>query len=128
MTRSPWKTFAKGRAGRTLPGQMNRMETAYAELLELRRRADEIEWYAYEGITFRLTHSDHGRPGQTYTPDFSVMLPDGQLEFHEVKGFQDMKNINKIKVAADKFPVRFIMVQRRRKKDGGGWTIEEFGQ
>lgn len=126
MRTAPWKTFAQGRTGRTPPGQMNKLETAYAELLELRRRAGDIEWYVYEGLTFRLTFSTPGRPGQTYTPDFVVMLPGGRLELHELKGFRDEKNINKIKVAASKYPFHFIMVSRRKKKDGGGWEVEEF--
>ncbi len=54
------------------------------------------------------------------------MRSDGTMEMHEVKGFwQDDARV-KIKVAADMYPLKFIAVKRRAKKNGGGWSIEEF--
>ena len=54
------------------------------------------------------------------------MRSDGTMEMHEVKGFwQDDARV-KIKVAADMYPLKFIAVKRRSKKNGGGWSIEEF--
>lgn len=61
-----------------------------------------------------------------YTPDFAVMLADGALEMHEVKGFWTDDGRVQIKIAADLYPVRFIAVRAMAKKDGGGWEREEF--
>ncbi len=118
---------AKGRTGRKPPGEPNRTEAAYLLHLELRQRAGEVEWYSFEAVTFTLTHSrkDTKTRGQRYTPDVMVMLPDGTVEMHEIKGFQDEKNMNKLKVAAEKFPFRFMLVTRRPKKEGGQWIIKE---
>ena len=61
-----------------------------------------------------------------YTPDVMVMLPDGQLEVHEVKGFWEDDARVKIKTAADKFPLKFVAIKKAAKKNGGGWVFEEF--
>lgn len=107
--------------GTHTPGCMNGTETEYAALLEFRKRAGDIKWYAFEAITLKLADS------LRYTPDFMVMLPDGSFEFHETKGFWQDDALVKIKVAADKFPFfRFIAIQKVRKKDGGGWKEREF--
>lgn len=107
--------------GRLKTGTMNKTEAAYAATLDARRHAGEIAWFLFEGIKFRLADNTF------YTPDFAVMLADGTLEAHEVKGFwQDDARV-KIKVAADRFPIRFLAVQAQSKKLGGGWTVETFG-
>ena len=106
--------------GRMKTGQMNSTEAAYAAHLEQRRRDGEVEWFKFEGIKFRLADNTF------YTGDFFVMGANGQLECHEVKGFwQDDARV-KIKVAADTYPFRFIAVKPKPKKEGGGWSMEEF--
>ena len=106
--------------GRLKTGQMNKTEAAYAQHLEARKAAGEILWYRFEGVKLRLADNTF------YSPDFVVMLADGALECHEVKGFwQDDARV-KIKVAADQYPMRFIAVKVRAKKNGGGWDVEEF--
>jgi len=57
-------------------GGMNKLEAAYAEVIEGRKLAGEIAWWAYEPITLRLAK----RTG--YTPDFAVLLADGLMQFH----------------------------------------------
>ena len=99
---------------------MKKTESAYAQHLEGRRIAGEIAWFCFEGVKFRLADNTF------YTPDFMVMLADGQLEAHEVKGHWHDDARVKIKVAADRYPFRFLAVKVRTKKDGGGWQIEEF--
>lgn len=106
--------------GRLKSGQMNKTETAYAQELEARKNAKELLWYAFEGVTLKLAD------GCRYTPDFAVLMADGTIEMHEVKGYWTDDARAKIKVAADKFPFRFIAVYKRPKKDGGGWKVEEF--
>jgi len=106
--------------GRLKAGAMNKTEQAYAATLELRRRTGEVAWFKFEGLKFRLADNTF------YTPDFAVMLASGALEAHEVKGHWVDDARAKIKIAADMYPLRFIAVQARPKKDGGGWKIEEF--
>lgn len=106
--------------GRRKPGKMNPTEAEYAKALERRKVAGEIAWYEFERITFKL--ADNTR----YTPDFAVMLASGEIEIHEVKGFWRDDARVKIKVAADRFPFRFLAVSERSKKSGGGWDVEEF--
>lgn len=106
--------------GRAKPGVMNKTEAAYDAHLRLLEGAGEILWRKYEALTLKLA------PDTRYTPDFVVMDKDGFLECHEVKGFWDDKARVKIKVAADKFPFRFIAVKAKPKKAGGGWEVEDF--
>lgn len=91
--------------GRMKAGRMNDAEFAYSRVLELRKIAGEILWYSFEGMTLRLADR------ATYTPDFMVMLASGELEAHEVKGFWTDDAKVKVKVAAEKFPFRFIAVR-----------------
>lgn len=106
--------------GRLKSGQMNKTEAAYAKHLESRKAAGEILWYRFEGVKLRLADNTF------YSPDFVVMLADGLLECHEVKGFWHDDARVKIKVAADQYPMRFVAVKVRAKKHGGGWEIEGF--
>ncbi len=106
--------------GRLKTGEMNKTEAAYAGHLELRRRAGEVEAVWFEGITLKLAE------GCRYTPDFLVMLADGRLEAHEVKGFWTDDARVKIKVAASKFPFRFVALKALPRKAGGGWEEEDF--
>jgi hypothetical protein len=99
--------------GRLKSGMMNKSESEYSRVLELRKCNGEIAWFAFEGLTFRL--ADNTR----YTPDFAVMLNSGELELHEVKGFWTDDAKVKIKVAAELFPMRFIAVRKTR----GSWEI-----
>ena len=106
--------------GRLKTGTMNKTEQAYCATLEARRAAGEVAWYKFEGIKLRLADNTF------YSPDFAVMLADGALEMHEVKGFWQDDARAKIKIAADMYPMRFLAIQVKPKKDGGGWSIEEF--
>lgn len=106
--------------GRLKQGEMNKTESAYANYLFQLRATGGVRWFKFEGMKFRLADNTF------YTPDFAVMMPDGQIEIHEVKGFwQDDAKV-KIKVAASLYPFKFIAVKVRPKKLGGGWEIEEF--
>jgi len=106
--------------GRLKTGTMNKTEAAYAATLDARRHAGEVAWFKFEGIKLRLADNTF------YTPDFAVMLANGALEMHEVKGYWLDDARAKIKIAADLYPVRFLAVKARSKKDGGGWQVEIF--
>jgi hypothetical protein len=106
--------------GRLKTGEMNKSESAYDAHLKLRMIAGEIQWRAFEGMKFRLADNTF------YTPDFVVLLENGELQAHEVKGFwQDDARV-KIKVAASMYPLKFIAVTAQAKKNGDGWAMEEF--
>ena len=95
---------------------MNKLEAKYASLLEERKQRGEIIWFAFEAIKIRLAKLT------TYTPDFFVMLADGTLEAHEVKGFWEDDARVKIKIAAEIFPCAFVAITHKK----GVWTEERF--
>lgn len=104
--------------GRLKAGAMNKTEQQYAEHLEYLKSRGDVLWYRFEGIKLRLADNTF------YSPDFAVMRSDGELQCHEVKGFMmDDANV-KIKVAADQYPLAFLLV---RKAKGGIWNIKTIG-
>lgn len=111
------KAPARYALGRLKTGEMNKSEAKYAAELELQRAAGTIAWWKFEGVKLRLAD------GCFYSPDFAVMLSNGELEMHEVKGFwQDDARV-KVKVAASLYPFRFVALTHKR----GAWQIEDFG-
>jgi hypothetical protein len=96
----------------------NKLERRYGDHLEILRRAGEVYEYAFEPEKFRLADRTF------YTPDYRVLMPDGTVEFHEVKGgfWEDDARV-KIKVAADMHPYIFVAVQWFK----GQWAYERFG-
>lgn len=78
---------------------MNKTEAIYAAELELRKRAGEVLWWAFEPWKFRLAKNTF------YTPDFGVMLADGTIEVVEIKGHWEDDARVKFKVAAETFPM-----------------------
>jgi len=106
--------------GRMKAGKMNKTEAAYAIRLDEMKSDGTIRWFSFEGMTLKL--ADNTR----YTPDFAVMRDDGLIELHEVKGFFREDAKVKVKVAAEMFPFRFLIVRKKAKKDGGGWSTEVF--
>ena len=108
--------YARGRTD-TKDG-MNSLERRYADHLRTLQLADEIHSFSFERHNLKLADRTY------YKPDFEVMLSDGSIEFHEVKGFMmDDANV-KIKVAAQQFPQYvFRLVQWDRKT---GWKIKPY--
>ncbi len=102
--------------GRLKTGQMNRTEAAYGARLGVLQHAGEVAWYKFEGVKLRLADNTF------YSPDFAVMLADGTMEMHEVKGHWQDDARAKIKIAADLYPFRFIAIKATK----GGWQTEEF--
>jgi len=111
------KSFA---LGRLKTGQLNKTEEQYRVYLDGLKMAGEVLWYRFEGLKLRLADNTF------FTPDFAVMLSNGLIELHEVKGFWQDDARAKIKIAADMYPFRFLAVKVKPKKDGGGWEWEEF--
>lgn len=111
-------SFAKGRLK---TGEMNQTEARYAAYLADRQRTGDILWFKFEGVKLRLADNAF------YTVDFFVLVADGTLEAHEVKGglWQDDARL-KIKVAQDLYPFRFVAVKAVPASRGGGWEVEDF--
>jgi hypothetical protein len=97
--------------------RMNKLEGRYALWLRMRRDRGEIESFEFEPLKLRLAEKTF------YTPDFLVQLKNGELECHEVKGFLRDDAAVKIKVAAARFPFRFLMIFEDKR---GGWRIVEY--
>lgn len=106
--------------GRLKTGERNKTEQAYEDFLTMLQRAGQVVWFKFEGVKLRLADNTF------YTPDFAVMLTNGQMEMHEVKGFWQDDARAKIKIAAELYPFRFLAAKPKTKKDGGGWEIEVF--
>lgn len=107
----------RGTGKRKARGVMNATEKAYAQLLQVRLLAGEIEWWAYEAWTFVLG------PACRYTPDFAVMLADGSLECHEVKGFMSDAARVKTRTFVELFPLPLFIVKKVSKAKGS-WQIK----
>jgi len=113
------RVFAKG-VRRKAPGSMNKTEARYSALLAERVAKGEVERFRYEALKLRLAVNTH------YTPDFLVLLTDGTMELHEVKGgfIHDDGSRIKLKVAASLFP-EFVFRQATYRNKAEGWVVEE---
>lgn len=110
------KKFQRYASGRTATRDgMNNLERRYADNLRKLQLADEIHSFAFERHNLKLADKTY------YKPDFEVMLPDGTIEFHEVKGFMQEDANVKIKVAAGQFPQFVFRLVRWDRLEG--WKI-----
>lgn len=106
------------------PGSMNSTERAYAAVLEAKREAGEILWFAFESLKLNVG----GAKRTWWTPDFVVQEADGTLTLVDVKGTRPMDEqaqLVKAKVIAATTPYRVVIARQRTKKNGGGFQIEE---
>jgi hypothetical protein len=99
-----------------LGGYRSKLERDYAARLEHQHREGRILWWSYEPMRLRLA------AGAYYKPDFMVIGLNGEVEFHETKGFWREAARLRIKVAADQHPFLFVAV----KRDKRGWSEEQF--
>lgn len=96
---------------------MNKLEQRYAEYLSRRVLVGDVSRFLFEKIKFKLAKKTF------YTPDFYVVMPDGMIEIHEVKGFWEDDARVKIKVASEMFrEFRWVGVREINKT----WSFEEF--
>lgn len=94
----------------------SKLEEAYSRYLHGLLLAGDIRHYRYEPIRFNLA------PNTTITPDFQVVLRDGTMEFHEVKGWAREDAMAKLKICARLYPEwKFWLVQRKRSV----WDLRE---
>lgn len=107
---------------RHTPGEMNKTESRYAEILQARLLAREILAWHFEAVTFKLAGD------LRYTPDFCVLHCDGSFELIDVKGTGpiDDKSVVKIKAAAERFYwFDWTMEVEQTKRDGGGFVARK---
>lgn len=123
--RPHWTTFARGK--RKQRGEMNKLETEFANHLRYQMAAGDVLWWSYESITLTLSHgAKGGAEGSRLTVDFFVMTRDGTLCCYEVKGFKNDRQCNALKMAAELYPIQFFLAEKRPKSAGGGWTFTEY--
>jgi len=100
---------------------MNKGERAYASHLDTLKAAGKIADWRYESLTLKLA------PDTRFTPDFAVLMPDGEIVLHEIKGrtrggkpwIEEDARV-KIKTgAATWWWWRLVVVWPRQ--DGSGW-------
>lgn len=116
------KTLPTGSVPKERKPRLNKLESAWAEVLELRRAAGEFLTWEFEGIRLQLA------PGCWYTPDFFVQCAGKLPVCYETKGFMREAARVRLHVAAAKYPCfDFYLVRRRRVRDGGGWSVERIG-
>lgn len=100
---------------------MNKTEERYARYLDERIKRGEVVDYLFE--KYKIKIAEHTC---WYTPDFAVRFPDGEVQFHEVKGaraiFTDDAKV-KVKCCADN---QFFKVFVVYPKKDGGWEIEPY--
>ena len=103
-----WKAL-----GRKKAGVMNKTEALYAEQLDRLKCSGDVLWWEFEGAKFKLANLTF------YTPDFIVHHSDMVVRLHEVKGsFIQDKALTKVKIAAEKYPFEFLVMQYAKKT----WT------
>lgn len=113
---------------------MNKTEAAYADHLQRKLLAGQILRWDFEPETFKLGE------GCRYTPDFRVVLPDGEVQFHDTKGCKMKKRADgsreptawmeedarvKLRAASGLHPYGFYVAYPVPAARGGGWMIEE---
>jgi hypothetical protein len=103
-------------------GVMNGTEAAYALVLEERRRLGLIREWSYESEKLTIAYRCK------YVVDFRLVMPDGSIEYHEIKGskrngrfYTRDKGLIKIKVAATRYSDRRFYIVWKVK---GEWRQE----
>lgn len=90
----------------------SRWEANWARYLNWQQAHGLIVSWSYEPDTFEFPIK---RGTRFYTPDFKVTLPDGSVEYHEVKGWMTPQSVTRAKRMAKYHPdVKIVMVERTR--------------
>lgn len=108
---------ATRRAGWRIIGQSrkyyrSRWEANYARYLEWLAAAGKVVSWEHEPETFWFDGIKRG--SVSYLPDFRVTMPDGSVEYHEVKGWMDSRSRTKIKRMAKYHPgVKLVVIDSK---------------
>lgn len=82
----------------------SRREANYAMYLQFLKEKGEITEWVHEPKTFVFTD------GRAFVPDFEVILPNGQIEYHEVKGWYDDRSRHHIELMKEQFPGEKLII------------------
>jgi hypothetical protein len=96
----------------------SKLEEAYWHRLKDLQAQGVIHSFALKPEKLRLAD------GSYYTPDFRVITPTGEVQFHETKGFMREAARVRLLVAAELHPYPFFLV----KKSGASFTVERYGK
>jgi hypothetical protein len=80
----------------------SKWEKNYALYLEWLKGKNLISDWKHEAKTFWFDNIKRGT--RSYLPDFEVYLLNGEIEYHEVKGYLDPKSQTKLKRMAKYYP------------------------
>ena len=101
-----FRTFSRGKGGKRQDlGDVyfrSSWEANYARYLNWAKGRGLILAWAYESRTFEFEGIKRGT--RFYTPDFEVTLPDGKVEWHEVKGWMNQQSRTRLARMARYFP------------------------
>lgn len=101
-------------------GEMNGLESQFAQRLEDLKQIKAIRSWSYESVKFRIAF---GEKPCWFTPDFVVVDRMGEIACYETKGWWREAARLRIKVAAGVVTwARFIGVKRIK----GEWIFESF--
>lgn len=90
----------------------SRWEANYARYLIHLKEQGTIASWEYEPDTFEFARIARGN--RHYTPDFKVTLPDGSVEYHEVKGWMNDDSRVKLNRMARYYPdVKIILIDQK---------------
>lgn len=117
-------------------GEMNKLERAFADKLEIRRLAGEIkEWLYceskdkskeirfYIGSIIVIKNGRERKYDLYYTPDFRAINNDGSKEHYETKGHEWQAAYLRFRVAVALYPNEtFFKVQRLRNR----WVYTQY--
>lgn len=105
--------------------QMNKLEAAYAAILDGGVARGEVRWWAFQIATFKLAHDCR------YTPDFLVQYASGELVIEEIKasdgkgGYRCEDDAKvKIKTSAALLPHRVAVIHPCHQNKGQWVRVE----
>lgn len=91
-------------------------EANYALYLDFLIKQNQIEKWEYETETFWFEKIKRGV--RSYKPDFKVFKKNGDIEYHEVKGWMDNKSKTKLKRMKKYYPlIKIILIDKDIYKD-----------
>ncbi len=86
-------------------------EANYARYLNYLLDKKEIRGWEYEPDTFEFLNVKKGT--RFYTPDFKIILNNGGVEYHEVKGMQTDRSVKRINLMNEYYPdVNIIIIDK----------------
>ncbi len=97
----------------------SKLECRWAVWCELRKQQGYITdwWYEDPDTLLELKTSYFGNK-KRYLPDFTILYPNGDYEYEEIKGYFPAKDATKIKLAAEQYenPITLIFANLKNTK------------